>query len=97
MFTKREKAKKQKKFNYVFYGILLVLSVAVLAITFWAKRRLNVTIEEVLFTLGTPLRNAGGAVIADGLKKCLPPIILTLVLYIVWVLYDSKKTEKINF
>lgn len=96
MFTKREKVKKQKKFNYVFYGIMLVLSVAILAITFWAKRRLNVTIEEVLFTLGTPLRNAGGAVIADGLKKCLPPIILTLVLYVVWALYDSKKTEEIN-
>lgn len=98
MFGKKKdkKEKKTKKFNHIFYGIVLILSVALIIITTWAKKRLNVSLEEVLFTLGTPLKDNGGDVIKDGLLRCLPAIILVLVLYIVWAILDIKKSEKIR-
>lgn len=85
-----------KIFAYIILCIILEAGIFIFAITIWSKSRLDVSLEEILFTLGTPLKDNGGAVIKDGLKNCVPAMIIGLIIYLFWVYIDCFKGENIN-
>lgn len=92
---KNESSKLKLILAYVFFSVILILAVAILTLTDWAINKLDVSLDEIMFTLGTPLRGNGADVIKDGLRYCLPKIFLVLVIYSLLVYLDCSNKEKI--
>lgn len=76
--------------GYVSVGFALCMAITLFAACLWIKSTFNVGIQEILFTIKSPLKGTESGVVEDALKTCLPPIVIGMLLYIIGVAVDVK-------
>lgn len=82
--------KKNKKvfIVYVLFGLVYMLGILIITITKWSVDEFSVGIEEIIFTLTTPLKGNGSETINSAIKSAIPLCLKGGVLYVLIVLVD---------
>ena len=70
----------------ILYGIIYTAAVAIFAISVWYKNTFNISFNDLLFTLLSPIEGTGASTVADILWACVPATVLFLPLYIIIVI-----------
>ena len=92
--------------GYVLTGIILTLALTLYVVCEWATEIFNVGIQEILFTIKSPLKGTEPGVVMQGLSECIPDIITGIAFFILLVFADimlkthvkiSVKTKKRHF
>ncbi len=80
--------------GYILTGILLVFSVLLFTTCNWSKKTFNVGLQEILFTIKSPLIGSDPEIIMKGIEVCLVPVVIVFGCYIAIAAFDIKiKTQ----
>lgn len=76
----------------VLTGILLLVAVALRALSKWYDTNYKMTFKELLYTLLSPLKGTGKGMIQEILGATLPAVLIALVIYVIFEYAVRKKT-----
>ncbi len=72
-----------------------MLSIILMVLCHWARNSFTIGINEILNTILGPLAGAGGDMLNNGLKACLPPIIIAAIAVSVIIYVERRKASKV--
>ncbi|MEA4966454.1 MAG: LTA synthase family protein [Oscillospiraceae bacterium] len=85
----RPKAARQTRIVwYVIVGLAFMLATTLYVLCRWFLENFNVGLNELFFSLASPLKGAGTGVVSQLLQDCLPPILGSAVIFTVLALLD---------
>ena len=67
----------------ILYGIVYCGSIALFSLSVWYKNTFNISFNDLLFTLLSPVGGTGASTVMDIVKACVTPVALFLPLYII--------------
>ena len=70
----------------IIYGIVYCTAIALFSLSVWYKNTFNISFNDLLFTLLSPVGGTGASTVMDIVRACVPPVILFLPLYIIVLL-----------
>ncbi len=79
-----------KKIFKVFIGFSLVLAYSVYIVCRWTVESFGVGIDEIVFTITSPLNGSDSNILKNALSMCLPRIIVVVLLYVLLAVLVSK-------
>lgn len=99
--TKQKKTKnsaiKGRVRLYVIFGFVLLLALILASAVGWSIEYFGVGLEQIIFTMTSPMKGANsGVVVADAFKTCLPIILSIMALYIAVAIIDCKLNLKLE-
>lgn len=89
--------KNRKKVLY--YGILIsctLISTIMWTLCSWYNETFGVKLEELLFTLASPLEGADTNVTWNAICACVPIVLLSVMLVVVYCMFDNIIKQKFN-
>lgn len=81
--------RKKRAVWYVVVGIIFVLAVTLYVLCHWFLETFHVGLNELFYTLASPLKGVGIGIATQLLRECLPPILICAGIYVLLVLIDS--------
>jgi len=83
-----EQKRKKAVVGYILFGLLYVLAVVIFVLVAWSRREYNVSLNEMVYTITSPLRGNDGGVVEKVTRECLPLMGVLLLPYIAFVVAD---------
>lgn len=83
MKNKIKKRRTSCAIKAVLFGIIFMMAASIYVVCRWFNQTYGVGLNELLYTMVSPLKGTGVSVIVDILKACLPAILLALAAYCV--------------
>jgi len=81
---------------YVIFGFVLLLALILASVVGWSIEYFGVGLEQIIFTLTSPMKGANsGVVVVDAFKTCLPAILSVMAVYIAFAIIDCKLNLKL--
>ncbi|MBQ8310849.1 MAG: LTA synthase family protein [Clostridia bacterium] len=77
----------------VLLGVLWLLAAILLALSVWYRATFNMTFDDLLFTLLSPLGGTGGSTVSQILSAVVPPVLVLMLLYVAVVVALWKQTR----
>ena len=90
-----KKRLQSRKFYFICGFIVLIAAVYKQAVD-WTTAKFGVTLKEILYTVLSPMDGADTGFLKDAFRVCLPPVILTVLVWIAYSVLDSKIADKIS-
>ncbi len=89
---------KKRKAGIIVPSILFILSGIIFIVTYWTKSTFGIGLEEIIFTMTSPLDGADSGVVISALTFCLPLIFLVAALCVggIVLVRKLKLDEKIK-
>ena len=89
---------KTKLIKYSFLGFLFLLGYIIFIICVWSSNTFNVGLDEIIFTITSPMKGADTNLVYDALKFCLPRIgvILLCAVILIMAIERIKNETTIN-
>lgn len=91
-----KKQKKQKKNRYVLFGFLLFLAYTIYIVCYWTSNTFGVGLDQIIFTITSPLRGADNSTFLSAVETCVPRILAVMGVYILLAVIDSKTNFSLN-
>ncbi len=86
---------KKRIFLYILVSSILCLAVAIWIVAAWVDDNFTVNMQEILFTLLNPMEGGNIDVVGDGVKACLPLILLLWTVIIFTTVTEYKRKAQI--
>ena len=81
--------------GYIVCGVIFLLAAFMAVIVWWVTKTYGVGLNELLYTMFTPLKGTGTGVVKLVIRSCLPPIVFAAALYVACAVIVGKiKQEK---
>lgn len=74
--------------GYIIAGIIYTIAVILVVVCNWSKEVFGVGLEEILYTIASPLKGTESGVVEQGLRACVPQVLVFVLIYIGIVLLD---------
>ncbi len=87
---------KKHRGSIIAAGILFILAYIIYVVTYWTKSTFGIGLEEIIFTMTSPLDGADSGVVMSALKFCVPKILAVIVLCAMAV-FLAKKVDVPDF
>lgn len=81
---------------YVLVGTLLIFSVALKSICQWSVVYFNVSLEEILFTITSPLKGTESNIVLQAVEFCIPKVCPVIIIYLCMVIIDVWNSVKLK-
>ena len=75
---------------HILTGLCFIVGFALYIICVWSSNLFGVGIDEIIFTITSPLKGADTNVLASALRFCLPRLLAVAILYTVFALVDLR-------
>ena len=85
-----------KGLGYFLCGVLLVFAFALWKVCEWSTETFNVSLEEILFTITSPLKGTETGVVSQGFEYCVPTVLTVLSIYLVLIAIDCWNRTKVR-
>ena len=93
--SRKTKRTKTKKANlkllgiYFISGLIWLLAAIFHVVCDWSKERYGVGLNELVYTLASPLKGADTSIVSDALQDCLPLVLKKFIPFIFLVFIDA--------
>lgn len=87
---------RKQRLYYGMISVLLIFSAIIWSVCSWYNEIFGVKLEELLFTLASPLEGADTNIVWDAVKICLPIIIVIVTIVGLYIWFDCLIKKKIN-
>ncbi len=87
--------KKQTNTFYMVCGIFLFLGVIYRTAVNWVTTNFTISLNQLLYTVVSPLKGADAGFIGEAVKDCLPSVLAFAVFWSVYVFLDKKISSKV--
>lgn len=87
---KKNKTNKKQISFYVIAGALFLFAVVYNSFINWATAKFGVTLNEVVYTVLSPMKGADTDFLMSIVKTCIPHVITALILWTLYALIDNK-------
>ncbi len=77
-------------------GLCFVIAFAIYITCCWSSTVFGVGLDEIIFTLTSPLKGADTNVVENALSFCLPRLLVLIAAYVVFAVVDIKLKTKVN-
>lgn len=86
--TSKRRQNKNVVVVYFISGLIWFFSVVLYAVCDWSKARYGYGLNELIYTLTSPLKGADTSIVSDALKVCLPNVIKWYLPFVGLILLD---------
>ncbi len=86
--TRRSGARRKPVIGYILFGVVYLLSLLLWKVVEWSRATYGVALNEILYTLATPLKGTDAGVMESAIESCVPPVIWMFVPYLLLVAVD---------
>ncbi len=93
---RKNKTHKKHTFFYVAAGCGLFFAVIYCAFIKWATSNFGVTLNEVMYTILSPMKGADTNFLSDALKSCLPVACIAVILWVLYIFADKKMNKTVS-
>lgn len=76
--------------THILSGLCLATAFTLYIVCVWSSRTFGVGIDEIIFTLSSPLNGADTNVLSSAMKFCLPRLSIVVILYAVYAFLDMR-------
>lgn len=81
--------------KYIIVGLLYVFAIILYKICDWSKETFQVGLEEIIYTITSPLKGTGGDQVTQAVNYCLPAVVAGLGIYILFIIFDKNYKSNI--
>ena len=79
---------------HVIFGIIFMIASAVLSLAVWYKLTFDISFNDLLYTILSPIEGTGESTLSQIFGACLPPFIILCVIYVAAEIFLWEKTPK---
>lgn len=72
----------------IFMGLGFVLGYTIYIVCKWSVQKFGIGIDEILFTITSPLQGSDVGLLGEALAMCVPRVLVVIGLYLLWVIID---------
>lgn len=81
---------KKRILFHVLIGFGFALAFAIYSVCLWSTKTFGVGIDEIIFTITSPLKGADSNVAADAISFCLPKLLVVIAGYSIFAIIDVR-------
>lgn len=89
-------SKRLKCLRYVLVAFVYVLAFAIRKVCEWSVETFNVSLQEILYTITSPLKGTESSMVSQAFEYCVPTVLMVLFVYVCLVVLDCWNKVKIE-
>ncbi|MBR3878650.1 MAG: sulfatase-like hydrolase/transferase [Clostridia bacterium] len=83
-----------KVFLHVLFGLIFLCGAVVLSVAGWYKKTFDISFNDLLYTMLSPIEGTGDSTLAQIFSACTPPVVILVGLYVTAAILLWKPTSK---